>query len=213
MEYFADKGINVRFYPEKTFEAFKQRVYEDEIKKFIGYYKDHVEGCEAAVKGTTNVLYKSMEELQKRAVDNANRSVLKYGNGLSSYDYNTLIIDYDDRTIVKKINQKSKNIDIEFIEKEISKNKKMYNGTYGKFADKVQKLLNNNGIKDNIIIYPTTYGIGVYYIYNWNVKRDIKLVADILDRNNIEYYNEFSDERWVYRFKISKKYANIAKIK
>ena len=89
----------------------------------------------------------------------------------------------------------------------------MYNGTYGKFADKVQKLLSNNGIKDNIIIYPTTYGIGVYYIYNWNVERDIKLVADILDRNNIEYYNEFSDERWVYRFKIRKKYANIAKIK
>ena len=49
MEYFADKGINVRFYPEKTFEAFKQRVYEDEIKKFIGYYKDHVEGYGAAV--------------------------------------------------------------------------------------------------------------------------------------------------------------------
>ena len=44
MEYFEDKGINVRFYPEKTFEAFKQRVYEDEIKKFMIDRKPMPEG-------------------------------------------------------------------------------------------------------------------------------------------------------------------------
>ena len=28
----------------------------------------------------------------------------------------------------------------------------------------------------------------------------------------IEYYNEFSDARWVYRFKVSKKAENLARI-
>lgn len=127
-------------------------------------------------------------------------------------NYDTLIIEYDNRTIVKRINQKSKKIDIEFINKEIEKSRKQYSGTYGKFADKMQKLLSDNDIENNLVIYPTTYGIGVWYIYNWNAKKHISLVTDILERNNIEYYNEFSDARWVYRFKISKKYANIEKL-
>lgn len=76
----------------------------------------------------------------------------------------------------------------------------------------MQRLLSDNNIENNLVIYPTTYGIGVWYIYNWNAKKHISLVTDILERNNIEYCNEFSDARWVYRFKISKKYANIGKL-
>lgn len=212
MNYFANKGINVRYYPEKTYELFKQRVYKQDIQRYIDYYKNHVDGCESVLNNTANVLFSSMEELKQKAIESANMSVLKYGRGLSSYDYDTLIIEYNNRTIVKRINQKSKKIDIAFIDKEIEKSKKQYSGTYGKFADKMQRLLSDNNIENNLVIYPTTYGIGVWYIYNWNAKKHISLVTDILERNNIEYCNEFSDARWVYRFKISKKYANIGKL-
>lgn len=212
IKHFSEKGISVRYYPEKTFELFRERVYNNAIERYYNYSKDHVAGCEAVLKGTANVVYKSFEDLRNKAIESAKISVLEYGRGLDSYDYDTLYIEYEGRTIVKKINVKSKKIDIEYIEKEIEKSKKLYSGTYGKFADKMQKLLHDNGIDDGMLIYPTTYGIGIWYIYNWNSGKNIELVTDILKRNKIEYSNEFSDARWVYRFKISKKQANIAKL-
>lgn len=212
LQYFAKKGINVRYYPEKTFEAFKQRVYNQNVQGYIDYYKNNVEGCESVLNGRTNVLFKNMDELKARAVESANISVLQYGRNLDPYDYTTLFIDYDDRTIVKKINVKSKKIDIEYINKEIAKSKKQYSGPYGNFAEKMQKLLKDNDINDSFVIYPTTYGIGVWCIFNWESNKDIELVTDILNRNKIEYTNEYSDAFWVYRFKISKKQANISKL-
>lgn len=213
LQYFANKGISVRYYPENTFEEFEKRVYNDSVESYINYYKDTVSGCEDVGNGYSTLLFKSKEELREKAIEHANSSVLKYKRGLDPYDYNTLYIEYTGRTIVKKINQKSKLIDIDYINREIEKSKKLYAGVYGKFTDKINTLLKNNNIGRNLIIYPTSYGIGVVYIYNCEAQQDIKLVTDILERNNIEYYNEFSDARWVYRFKISKKQANIKKLK
>lgn len=212
LQYFANKGINVRYYPEKTFAAFKQRVYNEAVNSYIDYYKDTVDGCESVLNGRSNVLFPNMEALKNRAIESANIEVVKYGRGLESYNYETLYIDYNGRTIVKRIKTKSKEIDVDYINKEITKSEKLYNGLYGKFAEKVQALLRKNDIKDNLVIYPTTYGIGVWCIFNWGAEKDIKLVTDILNRNQIEYTNEYSDAFWVYRFKISKKHANISKL-
>ena len=211
INHFANKGINVKYYPEKTFTEFKKRVYNDEVQNYIDYYKNHVHGCES-VKNGYNELFASMGELRNKAIKNADSYVLKYGNGLDPYEYTTLIIEYNNRIIIKKIAQKSKLIDIDYIQNEITKNDKRYSGIYGKFAQMMQKLLNENNITNHFVIYPTTYGIGVWCFYNFNAKKDISLVTDIMNRNNIEYYNEFSDAHWVYRFKISKKHANIAKL-
>lgn len=212
LQYFANKGINVRYYPEKTFAAFKQRVYNEAVNSYIDYYKDTVDGCESVLNGRSNVLFPNMEALKNHAIESANIEVVKYGRGLESYNYETLYIDYNGRTIVKRIKTKSKEIDVDYINKEITKSEKLYNGLYGKFAEKVQALLRKNDIKDNLVIYPTTYGIGVWCIFNWGAEKDIKLVTDILNRNQIEYTNEYSDAFWVYRFKISKKHANISKL-
>ena len=212
IKHFANRGINVRYYPERTFEDFKKRVYNDAVNRYFDYYKDHVEGCEAVKRGTANVLYKSFEELRNRAIESANIGVLKYERGLDSSDYDTLFIDYEGRTIVKKISVKSKLIDIAYIDKEIEKSRKLYSGVYGRFADMMQKLLSDNNIDHNFVIYPTTYGIGIWYIYNFDAEKHISIVTEIMRRNNIEYYNEFSEANWVYRFKISKRHANIAKL-
>lgn len=61
-------------------------------------------------------------------------------------------------------------------------------------------------------VYPTTYGIGVWVFYNWDLEKDLKNVADLLNKFGVEYYTEFSDARWVFRFKISKKSINLDKI-
>lgn len=209
---FAAKGINVRYYPEKTFEAFKQRVYNESVNSYVDYYKDTVDGCEAVKNGRSNVLFPNMEALKKRAIESANMEVNEYGRDLDPYNYETLYIDYNGRTIVKRIKTKSKKIDVDYINKEITKSEKLYNGLYGKFAEKVQDLLRKNDIKDNLVIYPTTYGIGVWCIFNYNADKCIQVVKNIMERNKIEYYNEYSDALWVYRFKISKKQANISKL-
>jgi hypothetical protein len=39
----------------------------------------------------------------------------------------------------------------------------------------------------------------------------IDKVTKILDERGIEYYNEYSEAGWVYRYKVSKKADNIAK--
>lgn len=122
-------------------------------------------------------------------------------------------VEYDDngtrRTICQKIAGKSKEITIEYVDKLIAKDKKAYNGTYGKFADAMNRILDKLGYKTKFSVYPTTYGIGVWLFYNWNADKNIKEVEAILKANNVEYYNEYSDKHYVYRFKISKKQANI----
>ena len=61
--------------------------------------------------------------------------------------------------------------------------------------------------------YPTTYGIGVWLMYNPHIDKDVEAVGRIIAEAGLEFYNEFSDKRWVYRFKISKAKENLAKIK
>ncbi len=210
IEYFKAKGIVVKYYPDATFDDFKNRVYDESVKYYFDYYKDHVRGANP----NCNVLFETYDELSEKSKIHADINVLKHGQGLGSYDKDVLYVQYDHngnhRTICKKISVKSKEITVEYVEKLIAKDIKAYNGHYGKFADAMNRVLESAGYgKSGFCVYPTTYGIGVFVSYNWNAEKNIADVEKILKANNVEYYNEYSDKMWVYRFKISKKQANI----
>lgn len=191
------QGVSVRYYPEKTFDEYKERVYREEYNFCFEYnpmFKD-----------------KTQEELDKHAREFAERNVDSKASR-NEYDANLLYIEYGDKLIIKKISVKSKEITVDYIRKEIEKNEKAYSGAYGNFALKMQKMLRDNGIERGFQIYPTTYGIGVWIYYNFGVEYDIKRVTEIMEKYGIEYYNEYSDAGWVYRFKVSKKNGNLEKI-
>ena len=205
-----DRGIIVRWFPEKTFEEFKQRVWQQQYENYVEYYKNHVAGCDAVLNGRANVVYNSFEELQDRARQHADNTVRRE---INPYDYTTLIIEYDNgKTLVKKENVKSKRIYEEYIMKLIEKDRKLYSGTYGNFALAMQKLCRENNLGSRLSVYPTTYGIGVWVFFNFDCEKDIEKVRAIMDSHGVEYYNEFSDKRWVYRFKVSKKSENLARL-
>ena len=136
----------------------------------------------------------------------------EYRYFLDWYNANTLYIWYGDkgRMVVQKVSVKSKEITEDYVLKLIEKNEKMYKGFYGEFTDKMNNLLGNK--KSYFSIYPTTYGIGVWLFYNFSADKDIKYIENILKEKGIEYYNEFSDMRYVYRFKISKKRENLERL-
>lgn len=216
IKYFADKNIVVKYYPDATYEDFQKRIYDKEVKRYFDYYKDHVAGCDAVTSGYCNVLFQSNEELMDKAIRHARNNV--YGQGycmeLRPYENTTLYVEYDEgdnhRIICQKVNVKSKEITVEYVEKLIAKDKKQYSGIFGNFADAMNKLLMAAGYsRRGFWVYPTTYGIGVWLFYNWTARQDIAEIENVLKANNVEYYNEYSDKMWVYRFKISKKQANI----
>lgn len=214
-DHFAAQGIVVKYYPEATYGDFMKRVWDKEVEGYINYYKNNVRGYNVNDNGHefANVLFETQEELRQKAIAQADMVVYEYGRVLNSYEYDKLFVEYDDkgtrRTICQKIAGKSKEITIEYVDKLIAKDKKAYNGTYGKFADAMNRILDKLGYKTKFSVYPTTYGIGVWLFYNWNADKNIKEVEAILKANNVEYYNEYSDKHYVYRFKISKKQANI----
>ena len=208
IKHFANKGISVRWYAEKTYEAFKKRIWQEQYDFSYNYSKDNVRGSKATEEGRTNVLFESMEEFEEYCRKFADNTVVRH---CDPYEYNKLFIEYDGKMIVKKENVKSKEITIEMIDKLIAKNEKAYSGYYGEFAKNMQRLLNENGLTDKFSVYPTTYGIGIWVIFNYSAKEEINKVTKILNDREIEYYNEYSEAGWVYRYKVSKKADNIAK--
>ena len=131
----------------------------------------------------------------------------------SPYEYTTLYVEHDGgQILVKKENVKSKEITVEYVLKLVEKDRKVYAGTYGKFAMCMQKLCKERGLTNKFLVYPTTYGIGVWLFYNFHAEENIADVKSLMDERGIEYYNEFSDHHWVYRFKVSKKRENIERM-
>ena len=78
---------------------------------------------------------------------------------------------------------------------------------YTNFSKKFASLINQYGFG----CYPTSYGLGIFILFGSN-KSDINNIKEELNRMNIEYYNEYSDAGFVYRFKISQSKENINKI-
>jgi hypothetical protein len=210
IKHFANKGISVRWYAEKTYEEFKKNQWDKEYKIWFDYSKN---SCKELNPPRNDGSYQSwnyetVAEYEKEIKKFCDRIIDRH---CEPYEYNRLYIEYDGKLIIKKENVKSKEITIEMIDKLIAKNEKAYSGYYGEFAKNMQKLLNENGLTDKFSVYPTTYGIGIWVIFNYSAKDEIKKVTKILNDRGIEYYNEYSEAGWVYRYKVSKKADNIAK--
>lgn len=113
--------------------------------------------------------------------------------------------------IIKRSVGKSQVITEEYVTKVVEREKKAYTGAYGEFSLNINKMFREKF--GNIgSIYPTTYGIGVWVFYNWRSKECIEKVQSILNDMGVEYRNEFSDAKYVYRFVISKKEVNRKKL-
>lgn len=86
---------------------------------------------------------------------------------------------------------------------------------YKNFTEEFKTILEDNGIKNSINAYPTSYGIGVFVLFNFrNETTELKNQIDnILNDLGIEFKNEHSDAGWVFRYKISKSKGNIEKLK
>lgn len=204
------QGINVRWFPEETYEEFKKRVWQEQYDFSYNYNKDNVRGSKATEEGRTNILYDTMEEFEQHCRDFADRSWERHA---SPYEFTTLYVEHDNgQMLVKKENVKSKKITVEYIMKLVEKDRKVYAGTYGKFAMCMQKLCKERGLTNKFCVYPTTYGIGIWLFWNFNADKHIAQVEEIMKERNIEYYNEYSNARWVYRFKVSKKRENIERM-
>lgn len=197
-----EMGITAKIYPD-DYESFYQRCWQKEYDYIKHYHKDwNSPYCDSWIK--------SEEQLEQEATKWATEHVLRDVNDW--YNADTLYIEYDNgKLICKKENVKNKLITKEYILKLVEKDKKLYKGFYGEFTLKMQELLKEQGIERCLNVYPTTYGIGVM-IFWWHGNGYINKVKQILEAKGVEYYNEYSDARWVYRFKVSKKRENLAKI-
>lgn len=78
------------------------------------------------------------------------------------------------------------------------------------FAPIFEQFLSTKGL--NVGVYATTYGIGLNLVFNCNQQEQASKIDNILKELGIEYKNEFSDTRWVLRYKISKSKLNVNKI-
>jgi hypothetical protein len=73
--------------------------------------------------------------------------------------------------------------------------------------NQIQMNFENELIYDSLIkygFYHTEYGIGIFVFWTTKyVVEAIEYMKKYLDKNNIPYANEFSDAKWVYRFKLN----------
>ena len=200
-----EKGIKVSFHPESD-EEYRKKVWEENYRHFLDYYN----GGKVFIDGKVIHFDAKGEYEQSKAREYADRRIPYIVKDW--YNAETLYIRYGDkgRMVVQKVSVKSKEITEDYVMKLIEKNEKSYNGIYGNFADKMNKLI--AGRTSQLSIYPTTYGIGVWIFYNFKAEENITYVENILKEKGIEYYNEFSDAHYVYRFKISKKKENLERI-
>ena len=188
LEKLESMGIKVSPFPTKEAE---EKCFEAKVKEYMSWY-DYSE-----------------EKAKESAAE-----LFEPDRTWSGYWYNCtkVYISYDGTKLFTRTVQKSKSYNIEDILNWVAKDKKAYSGTFGAFTEKMQGVCKKMGYLNSWSVYPTTYGIGVWVFYNWDLEKDLKNVADLLNKFGVEYYTEFSDARWVFRFKISKKSINLDKI-
>ena len=204
------QGINVRWFPEETYEDFKQRVWQEQYDYSFNYSKSFCKELNPSKKGVYSWSYETLAEYEEHCRKFADDTVDRH---CDPYEFTTLYVEHDGgQMLVKKENVKSKEITVEYVLKLVEKDRKVYAGTYGKFAMCMQRLCKERGLTNKFCVYPTTYGIGVWLFWNFNADKHIAQVEEIMKERNIEYYNEYSNARWVYRFKVSKKRENIERM-
>lgn len=204
------QGINVRWFPEETYEEFRKRVWQEMYDYSFNYSKSFCKELNPSKEGVYKWSYETLAEYEEHCRKFADQTTDRH---CDPYEYDTLYVEHDGgQMLVKKENVKSKAITVEYVQKLVEKDRKLYAGTYGKFAMAMQRLCKERGLTNKFCVYPTTYGIGVWLFYNFNSDKHIAQVEEIMKERNIEYYNEYSEHRWVYRFKVSKKRENIERM-
>jgi len=204
------QGINVRWFPEETYEEFRRAQWEKEYKRWFDYSKSSCKELNPTSEWVVSWDFETLAEYEEHIKKFCDQIIDRH---CDPYEYDTLYITHDgEQMLVKKENVKSKVITVDYILKLVEKDRKLYAGTYGQFAIAMQRLCKKKGLTNKFCVYPTTYGIGVWLFYNFNADKHIEQVEEIMKERNIEYYNEFSEHRWVYRFKVSKKRENIERI-
>lgn len=204
------QGINVRWFPEETYEEFRKRVWQEMYDYSFNYSKSFCKELNPSKEGVYKWSYETLAEYEEHCRKFADQTTDRH---CDPYEYTTLYVEHDGgQMLVKKENVKSKEITVEYVQKLVEKDRKLYAGTYGKFAMAMQRLCKERGLTNKFCVYPTTYGIGVWLFWNFNADKHIEQVEQIMKDRNIEYSNEYSDARWVFRFKVSKKRENIKKI-
>ena len=204
------QGINVRWFPEETYEDFKQRVWKEMYDYSFNYSKSFCKELNPSKEGVYSWSYETLAEYEEHCRKFADDTVDRH---CDPYEFTTLYVEHDGgQMLVKKENVKSKEITVEYVLKLVEKDRKVYAGTYGKFAMCMQRLCKERGLTNKFCVYPTTYGIGVWLFWNFNADKHIAQVEEIMKERNIEYYNEYSNAHWVYRFKVSKKRENIERM-
>lgn len=188
LEKLESMGINVSPFPTK--EAY-DKCFEAEVKKYMSWYDYSEEDAKVKVS-----------------------KLFDPESGWCGhwYDCTKVYISYEGTKLFTRTVQKSKGYNLEDILTWVAKDKKAYSGTFGEFTEKMQGICKEMGYLNSWSVYPTTYGIGVWVYYNWNVEKDLTNVADLLNKWGLEYSTEFSDAHWVFRFKISKKSINLDKV-
>lgn len=181
-------GIKVSPFPTKEAE---DKCFEANVKKYMSWY-DYSE-----------------EKAKESAAELFEPERIWRGYW---YDCTKVYISYEGTKLFTRTVQKSKWYNVEDILTWVAKDKKAYSGTFGAFTENMQGICKDMGYLNSWSVYPTTYGIGVWVYYNWNLDKDLKNVADLLNKWGVEYHTEFSDARWVFRFKISKKSINLDKV-
>jgi len=203
------QGIIIRWFPEETYEEFRKRVWQEMYDYSFNYSKGSCRELNPTEKDWC-ISYETLAEYEKHCRKFADDTVDRH---CDPYEYDTLFVTHDgEQTLVKKENVKSKEITVDYVLKLVEKDRKVYSGTYGKFAIAMQRLCKERGYNNRFLVYPTTYGIGIWLFYNFHADENIADIKSLMDERGIEYYNEYSDKRWVYRFKVSKKRENIERM-
>ena len=189
------QGINVRWFPEETYEEFKKAQWEKEYKRWFDYSKSSCKELNPTSEWVVSWDYETLAEYEEHIKKFCDQIIDRH---CAPYEFTTLYVEHDGgQMLVKKENVKSKEITVEYVLKLVEKDRKLYSGTYGKFAMAMQKLCKERGLTNKFCVYPTTYGIGVWLFYNFNSDKHIAQVEEIMKERNIEYYNEYSDHHWV----------------
>lgn len=188
LEKLESMGIKVSPFPTKEAE---EKSFEAKVKEYMSWYKYPEEKAKEKV-------YELFDPEKSRH---------GYWNNCTK-----VYITYEGTKLFKRTVQKLKCYNFEDILTWVEKDKKAYSGAFGAFTEKMQSICKEMGYLKSWSVYPTTYGIGVWVFYNRNHKKDLNNVAELLNKLGVEYYTEFSDAEWVFRFKISKKSINIDKV-
>ena len=193
-------------------------MYINNLKEVISYFESIGVTITPNTINKENYISKKRKEFEKNyKKDFSNdKDFLEFMNRkITDDDYwndsNCLIFIKNNEQYIIAFDNNFEYLNLDKIKSKYEKLLKNYNTPYGQFAKMTTKLLmNDKHFENSCVVYPTTYGIGVSLL--WNADDDIKLLKTILNNKQIEYYNEYSDAQWVYRFKISKKKENLERI-